>query len=109
MFLLKKLIDLTSYFLGIVYFQSGRLNPILIFENNYYIMERRKAEKTLWRCSKSTSKCKSRIASLGDSIVVNGLHNHYPEKEINQELPSRIINVKRTNNTRAQNSMVKLP
>ena len=78
-------------FLGTIFFLPGQKHPKLIVDGHIYIINKKKAHKTLWMCTcYSKTGCKSRMQTTGRKVVMNRIpHNH--ESKLTQADLERMV------------------
>ncbi|XP_076252168.1 uncharacterized protein LOC143191191 isoform X42 [Rhynchophorus ferrugineus] len=79
----------------LVYFDYGTKYPKIIVDQFDFNIERRTPRSTSWACgSYYQTKCKCRISTTGNMVVVKGSHNHEPrQRKKNENLTSKLVNV----------------
>ena len=62
------------------YTVSTKGHAVLVDQRNYtYNLQRKKANRIYWNCSKKLQKCKGRASTYGNYIMkLSGIHNHEP-------------------------------
>lgn len=64
-------------FLGFIYVIPGMKNPVLILNDNSYVVRRKYDNRTFWHCTRyQKTWCKSRLTTFGKTVRVTGQHNH---------------------------------
>ncbi|XP_063907103.1 modifier of mdg4-like isoform X39 [Zophobas morio] len=76
---------------GTIFFLPGQKHPKLIVDGHIYIINKKKAHKTLWMCTcYSKTGCKSRMQTTGRKVVMNRIpHNH--ESKLTQADLERMV------------------
>ncbi|CAG9764321.1 unnamed protein product [Ceutorhynchus assimilis] len=64
----------------LIYFSVAQKHPKIIFDNYEFRMRHMKSSnKTLWICTQDKNKCKVRIQSSGNRLLIKNIaHNHVP-------------------------------
>lgn len=66
-------------FSATIYFFTKRKNPMLLLDNYEFRIKDRKGSRTLWACSRERAKCRVRIYSSGNTLLVKNFpHSHEP-------------------------------
>ncbi|XP_072393842.1 uncharacterized protein [Diabrotica undecimpunctata] len=62
-----------------IYVSRGTRNPKLIVYDDEYIINRKVAGRTTWRCSQYAKVlCRSRVVTFGRNLLIKNVHNHKP-------------------------------
>lgn len=58
---------------------AGRKHPKLIVDNNEFTVNRRRGDRSMWKCSQYYRlKCKCRLVSYNNTVKISANHNHTP-------------------------------
>nr|XP_023014973.1 protein tramtrack, beta isoform-like isoform X31 [Leptinotarsa decemlineata] len=83
---------------GRIYFQKSKHRKAahIIINHNAYAINNKLIDRTVWLCTEyRRNKCRARITTMKNSVVMNDVHNHIPNylNEDLSSLPSQIVNI----------------
>lgn len=76
---------------------QGVKNPKIIVDDYEYVINRKVAGKTMWRCSVyHKNRCKSRIMTYGKTVKITSEHTHPPSFPDKTKAFAQMVNIVRS-------------